>query len=188
MTTDLADIIDLRYDTQEIDMIKQFHGAKCAGLTNATEYCNFVADGANLCAREHSTSWWPFVACMYRYADPKGDERMDAGNPLAHVETFDSSMTACAATMPDYPVEELRSCVYGDEAAALRKVSAAKAAADMDTYQSPIVWVDVAGTFVQAPEAKNDTRAEWKQQLVSAICSAYEGVAPASCVSGPAVV
>lgn len=188
MTTDLMDIVDVRYDAQEADFIEQFHGAKCPGLTNATDFCNFAADGANLCAEAHSASWWPFVACMYRYADPLGDQQMDVDNPLAHVETFDSSMAACAAIMSDYAVDELRSCVYGDEGAALREVSAAKAAADMDKYGAPIVWIDVAGTWVKAPEDKNDTRAEWKQQVVSAICAAYEGDAPASCASEPALV
>lgn len=172
MTTDLAQVVSVTYDVQEVDFVTQFHGAKCPGLTNATEYCNFVADGANLCAEAHSKQWWNFVHCMYKFVDPNGDQEGDVGNPLAHVESFDASLTKCATeTLKDYTVEHLRECVYGQEAVDLRKVSAAKTAADLAAGKPPVVWIDVNGTFVQAPEAKNNTRSAWKKELRSAICS-----------------
>lgn len=83
--------------------------------------------------------------------------------------------------MPDYSAEQLRSCTYGEEAARLRAVSAAKVAADMDKGLPLIVWVQVNGDFVQAPEDPDDSRAEWKLELISAICSEYSGTLPSAC-------
>lgn len=170
MITDLARVVDVRYDVQEIDKTTKYHGAKCPGLTNATDYCNFVADGANLCVETHSRQWWSYVACMHEHADPKGGSQMDVNNPLAHVETFDEAMTGCAANLTDYSIDALRTCVYGSEGAALRNVSATKTAADFAAGKPLTVWVEVNGSFVQAPEAMNDTRAEWKKSVVAAIC------------------
>lgn len=79
----LAGIIDLRFDVLENPPVENFHGSKCDGLLNATSFCNFAADGANLCAEAHSSRWWEFVAC-YSVADPNGDKDHDAKNPLAH--------------------------------------------------------------------------------------------------------
>jgi len=174
MTTDLARVVDVHFDVQEVDLITQFHGSKCPGLTNATDYCDFVADGANLCAEAHSRQWWSYVACMYEHVDPNGDSDMDAKNPLAHPETFDEAMVGCATHLRDYSVDALRKCVYGDEGAALRSASAAKTAADLASGKPPIVWLEVDGNFVQAPEAKNDTRVEWKKSVVGAICDALK--------------
>ena len=75
--TDLADIIDLRFDVLENPPVTTFHGIKCENLTNETDFCNFVTDGANLCAEAHSTKWWDFVGCMYSVADPNGDTALD---------------------------------------------------------------------------------------------------------------
>merc|ERR1712232_918509 len=98
-------IVDMRFDVLELDAIKTLHGAKCEGLSHATDYCNFIADGANLCAQMHSRSWWSFTRCMYSHADPVGDKDMDKNNPLAHNITFDKTMTACAKGLSDYAVE-----------------------------------------------------------------------------------
>jgi len=185
MATDLGHFVDVRFDVQEVELVTQFHGAKCEGLTDATDYCNFVADGANLCVESHSKQWWSYVACMYEHVDPNGDATMDVNNPLAHIETFDKAMVGCATGLMDYTVEELRACVYGDEAAALRNASAAKTLADLNAGRPPIVWIDVDGKFVQAPEVKNDTRSEWKASVVAAICDGLRerGVLHKQCVS-----
>lgn len=179
---DLAAIVDLRFDVLEVDMLKKYHDAKCENLTAATDYCNFIADGANLCAQAHSTAWWKFTKCMYSLADPNGDTDHDTKNPLAHVKTFDQAMTRCAARLHDYGAPALRRCVYGDEAKALRQASAAKTAA------SGLVWVNVNGKVVPAPNLPNISRATWQKDVLRAVCGAYKGEKPASCRQDDVVV
>jgi len=174
--SELADIVDLRYDVLEAPPLEKFHGAQCANLTTATSFCNYVADGANLCAETHSKNWWPFVLCMYATADPDGDTDKDAANPLAHPDKFDSEVATCAALLPDYPVEDLRTCTYGAEGKKLRVASAAKT----PTFKGP-VWVVVDGTHVDAPNGKGLSRAQWKKDVVRAICTAYKGEKPSAC-------
>jgi len=189
MQTDLSSIVDLRYDVQEGDAPVYYHPSKCPGLTNATDNCDLIADGASLCVKAHHDDprdWWPFVDCIHRKSD--GYATDDDANPLAHVETFDKTIVGCLAGVPNYTADQLRSCTYGEQAAELRKVSAAKVAADMDKGLPVIVWVQVNGQFVQAPEAPEDTRAEWKLQLVSAICDAYTGTPPKTCDAQPVAV
>lgn len=105
----------------------------------------------------------------------------DVANPLAYLDTFDDAMVSCLAGVPDYSADELRSCVYGEEGAELRKVSAAKTAADIDKGLPAVVWAQVDGRFVNAEDDEDDAHSAWKRQLVSAICSAYTGIPPKAC-------
>jgi hypothetical protein len=171
MTTGLASIVDLRFDVLEVDAITTFHGAKCEGLTKATDYCNFIADGANLCAQKHSKKWWSFTRCAYSHADPVGDTDGDVNNTFAHMETFDKTLAECASGLTDYALEDFRKCTYGDEGLALRTESAKK----MVGKPVSIIWVEVDGKWIKAPESKTDDRSAWKPQVVKAICDAYQG-------------
>jgi len=186
---DLAGIIDLHFDVLENTPVTQFHGAKCEGLTNATTFCNFVADGANLCAQAHSKKYWDFIACMYSVADPHGDTDKDAKNPLAHSETFDKQVTTCAQEMSDYSLSALLTCTHGSEGAALRNASAAKTPDFHGT-----VWVSVDGKIVPSPtlpSGKPDEKAPrgpWIKNVISAICAVYTGQKPKACSQGEVIV
>lgn len=185
---DLAEIVDLSYDVLEKNIHALIHPAKCPGLTSASQTCDFIADGANLCAQEHSAHWWNFTVCMYSNAVGCGNEVggvtrpcTDDGNPLASVDTFDTTMAQCAAqALPDYLLEDMRTCVYGSEAATLRKASNAKT-------KTGLVWVNVAGGDILAPEGTTVSRSDWAQQVRQAICSAYEGALPSACQAVAAV-
>lgn len=183
MNTDLYSIVDVKYDVQEVHDIPgkidiaAIHNATCEKLTIATDNCNFIADGANLCVEKHVTHWWPYVACMYDFAGIAGDD----SNPLAKADTFDVSMVQCLDHVTGYTAEELKKCVYGDEAASLRMASAKKTLAAMDAGFPDIVWAVVDDKFVPAPKfvppasaAYKQQLEDWKKSLVSAICSAYE--------------
>merc|ERR1711957_1007683 len=164
------------------DIHALIHPAKCSGLTAATNNCDFVADGANLCAQEHSVFWWNFTVCMYSNAVGCGNEHggvthacTDDGNPLASMSTFDATVTACAEqALPDYSTGALRACMYGSEASSLRKASNAKTA-------TGLVWVNVAGSDILAPEGTTVSRSDWAQDVLRAICSAYSGDPPSAC-------
>lgn len=184
---DLAAIVELHFDVLENSMVDTFHGVKCANLTSETDYCNEITDGANLCAEAHSASWWPFVACMYSGADPHGDKDHDAANPLAHVETFKTQLAKChtAASMKDYPLADLEACTFGSDAGSFRRVSAAKT--PLAKFRGP-QWVFVAGTMIAAPAKPELSRDQWKEQLVSAVCSAHKGDKPESCNKAPVTV
>lgn len=175
MITPLAKLVNLTYDVQENkEIIHDHHGAKCPGLSEFTNYCDMLADGANLCARAHSKHWWTFVHCMYTYTTPTNKDK-DKGNPLANVTTFDTSVTGCAISsllFEDYDVIKFAACIHGPEAADLREISAAKVAADMKAGKPDTMWVEVNGTFVQAPLDRNVTRDAWTAEVRSAICDA----------------
>jgi len=156
--------------------VEKFHGALCDGLTNETQFCNFIADGANLCAQAHSAKWWDFVACMYSVADPNGDKDGDSNSTLAHSGTFDRQVDTCAQKLPDYDAKELLACTHGSEAAALRKSSAAKT----PTFAGP-VWVEVAGTTVASPHGPALPRTQWVKDVIKAVCTAYTGTNPSAC-------
>lgn len=181
---DLAGIVDLHFDVLENSPVTKFHSAKCEGLTNSTDFCNFVADGANLCAKAHSKKYWDFVTCMYSVADPNGDEDGDAKNPLAHSETFDKQATACAEKLSDYKAEALLTCAHGSEGAALRKASAAKTSDEK--FRGP-VWIVVDGKVVPSPTLPSGRpdekapRGPWIKNVTSAICASYTGQKPKAC-------
>lgn len=183
--SELADIIDLRYDVLENAPIEKFHDAQCEGLMSATKFCNFAADGASLCAKAHSKKWWDFVACMYSVADPNGDDDHDTKNPLAHTETFDGQLETCAQKLPDYSATDLKACAHGSEGVALRKVSAAKT--PDDKFAGP-VWAEVAGAVVQRPDGPASPRGPWIQKIVKAVCDAYTGQKPKACAQAGVVV
>jgi hypothetical protein len=178
--TDLADILDLRFDVLENDPVTGFHGAKCEGLAPSTDYCDFIADGANLCAQAHSSTWFSFVACMYSVADP--DKDGDAKNPLAHSASFDTQLTTCSKMVPDYNATALSACTYGSEAQELRKVSAAKT----PEFHGP-QWIIVDGKLIPSPtlpDGRPDEKAPrgpWVKQVIQAICAAYAGPKPRAC-------
>merc|ERR1711879_345190 len=99
----------------------------------------------------------------------------DKGNPLASPGTFDQTIVKCAEqTLQDYPLDSLRTCTFGEEAAALRKASNAKT-------DVGLVWVNVAGKSILAPEGTTVSRKEWADQVSREICSAYTGASPSSC-------
>lgn len=176
---DLADIVDLRFDVMENSHAEQSHGAQCENLTATTTFCNYIADGANLCARKHSSTWWSFTLCMYSTADPDGLKDKDKNNPLAHAKTFDSQLSKCAdRNLQHYSVEDLRTCTYGEEGMTLRHLSAAKFPAAK--FQG-VVWVMVGDKFVPAPGSPSLPRDTWAKDVVTAVCAAYSGEKPASC-------
>lgn len=175
-------MVDVRFDVLEAPPLEKFHGAKCEGITNATDFCNYIADGVNLCVEEHSSAWWEFTVCMYSSADPDGDNDNDKNNPLASATTFDEYVAKCARyALRDYKVEDLKACYKGDEGARLRKASAGKT----PVFKGP-QWVEVAGKEVAAPHGKNLSREEWKKDVIAAACAAYTGEKPKSC--GPTQV
>jgi len=165
--------------------VQTFHDAKCEGLTNSTDFCNFVADGANLCAEAHSEKWWDFVACMYSAADPNGDKDHDAKSPLAHTDSFDQQVAICAKKLPDYDSKDLFSCIHGSEGAALRKASAAKTP---DSKFAGPVWVEVAGKVVASPHGPALPRNSWIMDVIKAVCAAYTGAEPAACTQADVIV
>lgn len=178
MTTDLAKLVNVTYDVQEDhDIIAEHHGALCPGLSAFTDYCDMLADGANLCVQAHSKNWWKFVHCMYKNVSPTNDNN-DTENVLAHPESFDAAVTTChlsSHVIEDYDGISFGICVHGPEAAELRKISAAKTAADMKAGKPPTVWLEVNGNFIQAPLDRKDDRTEWKKEIRSAICDAVSG-------------
>lgn len=180
---ELADIIDFRFDVLENAQLEKFHDAQCDGLTNATKFCNYVADGSSLCAEAHSKAWWGFVACMYSVADPNGDKDHDAKNPLAHSTTFDKQVTTCASKLTDYSVTDLLACTHGSEGEALRKASAAKT-----TKPGPPIWVEVAGKTVASPHGPDLPRTQWVKDVITAVCDAYTGTKPQACSQGSVIV
>lgn len=174
---ELQNIVDMHVDFLENPPVLGFHGAKCEGLTNATDSCNFIADGANLCAQKHSAHWTNFTYCMYSVADPDGDHDKDTANPLAHSSSMPDQLTKCSAFTPDYSADALKACTFGDEAAALRKSSAAKTP-DSD-FKGP-QWVFVNDKMIAAPMGKS-SRADWAASVVKEVCAAYSGPKPAAC-------
>jgi len=185
---ELAGIVDLQFDVLENTPVTGFHSAKCEGLTNSTDFCNFVADGANLCAEAHSKKYWDFVACMYSVADPHGDADGDAKNPLAHSGTFDKQASACAEKLSDYTAKALLTCAHGSEGAALRKASAAKT--PDEKFKGP-VWVMVDGKVVPSPSGPDHEKAPrgpWIKNVTSAICASYTGQKPKACAEEEVMV
>jgi len=176
---DLADIVDLRFDILEAPPLEKFHGAQCPNLTAATPFCNYITDGANLCAQAHSKSWWSFTACMYSKADPNGDKDQDKNNPLASDKTFDSTLAGCAAKTMQDELKDLRTCTYGEEGLTLRHASAGKT--PVAKFAGP-VWVNVGTKSVAAPKGPV-SRVQWQKDVVAAVCSEYSGEKPQSCSS-----
>lgn len=173
---DLNAIVDFRFDVLENDIVSKYHGTKCPNMTKDTDFCDFIADGANLCAETHSKKWADFTLCMYSHAAT--DVAGDSTNPLASPYTFDVTVAQCAAKMDDYSVAELLACTHGDEGAALRATSVAKT--PMSKFHGPD-WVDVNGHNVTAPDDETASRDDWKKDVVKAVCDAYTGAKPASC-------
>lgn len=182
---ELADIIDLRFDVLENAPVEKFHGAQCDGLMNATKFCNFAADGANLCAEAHSKKWWDFVACMYSVADPNGDKDMDDKNPLAHSASFDAQVAKCAEKLPDYDAKDLVACTHGSEGADLRKASAAKT--PMEKFKGP-QWIIIDGKTVASPMGPGLPRDQWVKDVIAGVCAAYTGQKPSACTQSDVIV
>lgn len=175
---DFADIVDFRFDVVEIPYVEtHVHPGLCPGLTDATQFCNYISDGAILCAEEHSAQWLDFTECIYSTAGA------DSKNPLNFPDTFDTQLGKCATSMSDFSPTDLRNCAYGDEAAELRRVSAAKWNATHTHVegQLDVVWVEVAGEEVRMPETPFASHSKWIKNVKAAVCAAYAGPLPAAC-------
>lgn len=182
MDSDLGDVVDFSFNPLDIspDIIPS-HPQVCPNLAKTETNCNYIADGANLCA-QHSTHWQQFTTCMFQQA-LQGDSK----NPLAVEATFDAQLSVCAKEMPDYSVDDLRNCTYGDEADqlhAMNKDATARIFAELGMSAPGLVWASVGGKLVSDSSTESfNSRATWQRKLVSAVCQAYTGPKPTSCSS-----
>lgn len=155
---------------------------KCPTLAKNETYCNYIADGATLCAYTHSKHWQQFMTCKYQQALKM------AANPFLTEATFDSALEECAKDMSDYSADQLRACAYGDEAETLRTTSRVyhmrRVFADAGLTSPGLAWATVASKFVTDPATENyDSRVPWQAKLLTAICAEYKGTKPAACSS-----
>lgn len=155
----------------------------CPSLAKSETNCNYIADGATLCASTHSKQWMKFVDCKYQNALMMP---IPSANPFIHDATFDSALRECAQEMTDYSVDELRACTYGDEAEELRAANrdhVKTVFADLGMAPN-LLWVTVNGKVVTDPATENyDSRVAWKAKLGTAICGEYSGTKPTACSS-----
>lgn len=147
-------------------------------MAKSEQNCNYIADGATLCALTHSQHWMQFMTCKYEQA-----LKMDA-NPFQTEATFDAALGVCAQDMSDYSADDLRACAYGDEAEELRARNRDHVKTIFaDTGRNPgLLWATIAGKVVTDPATENwDSRVAWKAKLLTAICEEYQGTKPAAC-------
>jgi len=172
--SDLADIVDVKFHPLDLSpQIIPSHPQTCPNLAKTETNCNYIADGANLCA-QHSAQWYQFTDCMFQLT-LKGDSQ----NPLAKESTFDAQLGKCAEVMSDYSVEDLRACTYGEEADQLRAENLQKTAKIFNQLgmTSPgLVWASVGGALVSDPSTESmGSRAAWQKKLVAQACASYRG-------------
>lgn len=181
LDTDLADVVDVKFNPLDLSpKIIPSHRQVCPTLAKTETNCNYIADGANLCA-QHSAQWQQFATCMFQQT-----LRGDSKNPLAKESTFDAQLGECAKEMSDYSADDLRTCTYGEEADQLHaesKVVASKIFADLGMSSPGLVWASVGGKLVSDRSTTSmGSRAAWQRKLVKAVCAAYTGPQPASCL------
>jgi len=182
LDSDLSDIVDVKFNPLDIspDIIPT-HPQVCPNIAKTETNCNYIADGANLCA-QHSEQWQQFTTCMFQQA-----LQGDSNNPLATEATFDAQLGECAKEMSDYSAVDLRTCTYGDEADQLHaenKVAITKIFSGLGMSSPGLVWASVDGILVSDASTESmNSRATWQRKLVSAVCAAYTGPKPSSCSS-----
>jgi len=171
-------MIDLRFDAPESEFLEGHHPGKCPGLSESTDFCNYLTNGADLCAQAHEPEWQSFMRCMYEYSMYGHDNNTLNGD-------FDARLGDCARpTLTSYTPTELRSCTYGAEGAALRAESTAKfLTTSYATIEKYDVWVEINGVKVLAP-SDTSPRDEWVARVITHVCAAYTGPLPAACNSG----
>jgi len=148
------------------------HKQVCPTLAKTETNCNYIADGANLCA-QHSAQWFDFTDCMFQLT-LNGDDK----NPLTKEATFDAQLGKCAEVMSDYSADELRTCTYGEEADELRAENLQTTSKIFSTLgMSPgLVWASVDGKLVSDKSSESmGSRAVWQRKLVTAACASYKG-------------
>jgi len=182
LDTALADIVDFKFNPLDLSpQIIPTHPQVCPNLAKTETNCNYIADGANLCA-QHSQQWVQFTSCMFNLT-LQGDDN----NPLATESTFDAQLGECAKEMSDYSVDELRACTYGaeaDELHAQNKKTISRIFADLGMSSPGLVWASVGGKLVSDSSTESmGSRAAWQIKLSHAVCEAYQGAKPALCQS-----
>lgn len=177
---DLASIVDVKVDFIEdwssgvCTPANSHHATSCPSQGSETQSCDCLGGFANLCAREHDPTWWEFTSCMF---DHNGGPQATY-NGLESDSTFESTTKSCAENLTSYSFDDLKTCYTGDEGNQLAKASAALASA----YGASLpVWVLVNGKLV-ASKSPREPMSQWTPRVKSAICSAYTGDAPSSCV------
>lgn len=184
LDTDLAARVDFKFNPLDVSpAIIPTHPQKCEGLAHTETNCNYILDGANLCA-QHSAQWQNFTTCAYKQG-LKGDGM----NAFAKKETFDQQLGECAKELTDYSADQLRACTYGEEADRLRAASKKKVTELFKDYGMRVpglVWAAVDGKLVhdRSTETGPDvSRDPWKQKLKMAVCAALpkDLPLPASC-------
>lgn len=165
--------MDVRFHPLDVSpAIIPSHPQTCPSLAKTETNCNYIADGANLCA-QHSAQWFHFTDCMFQLT-LQGDEK----NPLANESTFDAQLGECAEVMSDYSVEDLRACTYGEEADQLRAENLQTTSKIFSELgMSPgLVWASIGGKLVSDPSSEGlGSRAAWQTKLVTEVCASYHG-------------
>jgi len=174
--SDLGDIVDVKFHPLEFTpQIIPTHPEKCPTLAKTETNCNYIADGANLCA-QHSAQWFQFTDCMFQLT-----LQGDSENPLANETLFDPNLRKCAEVMSDYSVEDLRACTYGEEAEQIRAENMqtiSEIFSQLGLTHPNLVWASVGGKLVSNPSETDSPvsdRAVWQKKLVDEVCAQYSG-------------
>lgn len=194
------------------------HQQSCASYSHTyTTNCNYLADGASMCAQKHSKMWPLLTDCIFA-KNWNGDfiEPYTTDFWARDEANFDKELKICAEALTDYPLDEFLTCVYGtpldensyqqSESDKLRiknvndEYDLWKRMGGKPTESSGLTWAWVDNKMYvtddsvnrpKAPNWENDAvvgRAPWIAKMIPAICDAYTGEKPASCSNVDAIV